>query len=500
MTSNFELRQYQKEAIDFLSKAQNSSLFVIPMGGGKTECFLSYAKKEAGKKILCLFDRIKLAEQTYLRARDKLGMKTSLICSSEDVVRKKDQGISELTMSTILSAGDIDLDYFDVIIIDEVHVAFGSSKSYKEIFERAKCPIFGFTATPYNARGVIFGEDKYFKTIDFYVPFSQLLDEKIIVPIRNINKDEVDRSELKISKTSGDYSEESIEGQLITKMSKITIDAISRSIGRKKVAVWCGSINIANEFKQIANSMGHKCGTHHSLHKDDIEEFEKGDLQFLSFVNIISTGYDFPPLDTLICLRPTQLPHLWVQTAGRISRKCNNKFDGLILDYSGNIREIGHPYSIDPWKIAKYINLKEFKEKEEKSYWECRACCEVFAEYQNPCPSCGNYIKPVENLDEVKKEKLSDVPVFIYEDEQESIESVNYYRVDDYITAAGKHCIKLIVNGKTLFYRKDLGWSMQNFNKHKKMVVAAHQAPSRYDLSFKKNDKGFWNLNGVITK
>jgi DNA repair protein RadD len=56
-----------------------------------------------------------------------------------------------------------------------------------------------------------------------------------------------------------------------------------------------------------------------------------------------TTGFDYPPIDLIIMLRPTLATGLWVQMLGRGTRpsKDTNKLNCLVLDFAGNTKRLG---------------------------------------------------------------------------------------------------------------------------------------------------------------
>jgi superfamily II DNA or RNA helicase len=61
----------------------------------------------------------------------------------------------------------------------------------------------------------------------------------------------------------------------------------------------------------------------------------------LCSVDMITTGFDFPALDCIVCLRPTLSSSLWVQIQGRGTRLHDSKKNCLVLDFVGNLQRLG---------------------------------------------------------------------------------------------------------------------------------------------------------------
>jgi DNA repair protein RadD len=84
-----------------------------------------------------------------------------------------------------------------------------------------------------------------------------------------------------------------------------------------------------------------------------IEAYKRGELRCIVNKDILTTGFDHPPIDLILMLRPTMSTGLWVQMLGRGTRPYDpaingylpgfptKKFDCCVLDYAGNTRRLG---------------------------------------------------------------------------------------------------------------------------------------------------------------
>jgi DNA repair protein RadD len=84
-----------------------------------------------------------------------------------------------------------------------------------------------------------------------------------------------------------------------------------------------------------------------------IEAYKRGELRCIVNKDILTTGFDHPPIDLILMLRPTMSTGLWVQMLGRGTRPYDpavhgylpgfptKKYDCCVLDYAGNTRRLG---------------------------------------------------------------------------------------------------------------------------------------------------------------
>src|SRR5690606_34657616 len=68
-----------------------------------------------------------------------------------------------------------------------------------------------------------------------------------------------------------------------------------------------------------------------------IEQYKRGEIDALTSVNVITTGFDAPRTDLIVMARPTQSTGLYVQMAGRGMRIKPQGGDCLVLDFAGNV-------------------------------------------------------------------------------------------------------------------------------------------------------------------
>ena len=58
-------------------------------------------------------------------------------------------------------------------------------------------------------------------------------------------------------------------------------------------------------------------------------------------VGVLTTGFDYPELDTIVMARPTMSLALWYQIVGRAIRPHPSKEAGWIVDLCGNKKRFG---------------------------------------------------------------------------------------------------------------------------------------------------------------
>ena len=72
-----------------------------------------------------------------------------------------------------------------------------------------------------------------------------------------------------------------------------------------------------------------------------LEDFKAGKIPVVANVGVLTTGFDYPELDTIVMARPTMSLAMWYQIVGRAIRPHPDKEAGWIVDLCGNIRRFG---------------------------------------------------------------------------------------------------------------------------------------------------------------
>jgi DNA repair protein RadD len=71
-----------------------------------------------------------------------------------------------------------------------------------------------------------------------------------------------------------------------------------------------------------------------------LADFKSGRIKVVANAGVLTTGFDYPELDTIVMARPTKSLALWYQIVGRAIRPCKGKV-GWIVDLCGNYQQFG---------------------------------------------------------------------------------------------------------------------------------------------------------------
>lgn len=443
-----ELRPYQIECLDAIwseINQQQTALVSLSTGSGKSVIIYELIRKSLAAKpdlkCLVLFNRVTLLSQLAARFRGALGDDVvGIYCGTEgewDLSRP-------VTVGSIQSLDEKHLD-FNLVIVDECHNISEARGRYITLIRQqlAKSPrtrLVGVTATPYRSDGFIYGKGKLFTRTCYERGLRFFINNKFLVPPIAKQPDHlIDLSKLRILK--GEYRQDDIDAQTMNVgMAKDqVIDALNRAVGRKKILWCCSSINHAELIKSLLHSMGEQVETLHSkMEWDDRDKaeswFMQGSARHLTFVTVVSEGWDYPAADCMVLMRPTKSPGLMVQVCGRVLRPFPGKEDALILDYAQVVTTLGPLES--PVIQKKGKGGKGEIEPIQKTCPECRT---LVPPRVASCPECG-FNWPKEEA--MKLSLVADENVRFMDKTPQRLKIINV-KLSHYVSKSDNQCYRL---------------------------------------------------------
>lgn len=72
-----------------------------------------------------------------------------------------------------------------------------------------------------------------------------------------------------------------------------------------------------------------------------LKEFREGKIRVVCNVGVLTTGFDYPELDTIVLARPTMSLGLYYQMVGRCVRPHPQKLHAMIVDMVGLMEQFG---------------------------------------------------------------------------------------------------------------------------------------------------------------
>jgi superfamily II DNA or RNA helicase len=336
------LRPYQSEAEQAIlaewDKGNRRTLLVLPTGCGKTIVFSKIIEDiaTAGKRTLVLAHRGELLDQ----AADKLEAVTGLKCARE---KAEDTCLGSWYSATVGSVQTLmretrlskfPKDFFDVIVVDEAHHCLADG--YQRILDHfSNANVLGVTATP--DRGDMRNLGQYFDSLAYEYTLPKAIHEGYLCPIvAQTIPLKLDLSGVGVSQ--GDFKAAELGTALDPYLYKIA-DEMAAACADRKTIVFLPLIKTSQKFCAILRERGFaavEVNGESRDRKEALRDFEQGKYNVLCNSMLVTEGYDCPPVDCIVVLRPTKIRSLYAQMVGRGSRLFPGKKDLLLLDFLWN--------------------------------------------------------------------------------------------------------------------------------------------------------------------
>ena len=248
-----------------------------------------------------------------------------------------------------LNAGDLEAipaDHFDVVIVDEFHHAAASS--YERVLDLlSPVELLGLTATPERSDGL---------------PILQWFDDRIAAELRLWDAiaqqhlspfmyfgihDGLDLREIPwrrgrgydIDALSNTYTSSDAWARLVVhQVAEHTEPSSMRALG------FCVSIQHAHFMAEHFTRHGIEAvaisgESRRAEREGALRDLGAGRVRIVFSVDLFNEGVDVPDVDTILMLRPTESPTLFLQQLGRGLRKTTYKPFCTVLDFVGTHRK-----------------------------------------------------------------------------------------------------------------------------------------------------------------
>lgn len=343
--TSIEPNKMQKEALRGLQAIRDSgkkkALVISATGTGKTYLSAFDVQQFEPKRMLFIVHREQILQKSLKDFQKVLQFPESeglIYHSGADLTNKKYIFATIQTLSRDSHLNLFSEDYFDYILIDEVHKA--GADSYKKVMSHFHPEFFlGMTATPERTDGQNIYE-LFDYNIAYEIRLQDALDNDMLCPFIYFGVKDIE-----------------IDGRLIDEKTNITnltspervkhilqkIDFYGVSGGKVKGLIFCSSKQEAHELTSKLNQNGKAC---RALTGDDnietrnevVSQLEKGELEYILTVDIFNEGIDIPSVNQVVMLRNTQSSIVFVQQLGRGLRKHESKEYVTIIDFIGNYK------------------------------------------------------------------------------------------------------------------------------------------------------------------
>ena len=359
ITSEVPMRNYQEEALEklaehFVEKDERAGVLVMPTGSGKTRVATKYLLESMvanGWQIVWLTHRAMLIEQvadsiykmsgSVLKNVDKNKKTFKMVCvSGEHSTIKATEKYDDVMIYSVQSLVR-NLEYLQavlsdkvMIIVDEAHHTV--SPSYQVIIKKIQklvknVKLLGLTATP--VRMTEAGTERLMKLFDnniiYSIPMSKLIAEGYLSEPHyeqidtNIDfKTTITLDEEKYIRKWGELSSETIDRMAeMVERNKIIVDTYmkNKEVYGKTLMFALNGAHCRSLCEELEKN-NVRCDFIYSREKgneEKIAKFQRGELDVLVNIQILTEGSDIPDIQTIFLTRPTTSDVLLMQMIGR---------------------------------------------------------------------------------------------------------------------------------------------------------------------------------------
>jgi DNA repair protein RadD len=234
-----------------------------------------------------------------------------------------------------------------------VNAKEGMYKTFLEALMESGTKVLGLTATPYRLATNSYGPElrfltrtrpRVFREMIYYVQNRQLFDHGYLARIEYATTNGFDRAKLQINSTGADFTDESVQTYLwASNLPVKLVDIIQTQMKtRKNVLVFTRFVKEAQYLVHYIPGSAIVTGeTPKKERARIIDGFKRGDIPVVANVGVLTTGFDYPELETVIIARPTMSLALYYQMIGRCTRPHPLKDYALVIDMCGNYESFG---------------------------------------------------------------------------------------------------------------------------------------------------------------
>ncbi len=397
-------RPYQLTAIGSLrteiTKGNRSLILESPTGSGKTymACMVIDGAVEKGKRAVFLAPRRELVHQTSEHL-DECGINHGIIMAGEPYALEASVQVAtkDTLAARALRRQRIQLPWADVLVVDECHQSM--AKEYVRLIakfreQNSAMVLLGLSATPGRADGKGLGD--IYDVIVKAASYSELRACGALVECKVYAPSIPDMKGVKTR--AGDWAADEVEERM--NKPKMTGDILQHwtalAADRPTVGFASGvrhSIYLRDEFAAAGIETAHIDADTEKDERDAIlRDLAKGDIQVVWNCDVLTLGFDCPPVSCVVLASPSKSLVRYRQRAGRALRPFPSKENCVLIDHAGASLMHGYPDDDMDWELGLTIDRKAQAVKQiekAKAKIRCTNCGMVY-EGVPTCPGCGH--------------------------------------------------------------------------------------------------------------
>jgi DNA repair protein RadD len=357
------LRDYQQKASDAAyqyftdKKVKYNAIMVLPTGSGKSLVLADIAAR-LNAPVIIFQPSKEILEQNFAKMQAINPFGCTIFSAS---FNQKEVGkVTFATIGSVKNHPEL-FKRFEYILVDECHLCNPKQGMYRDFFEAiGDTKILGLTATPYRLASYMGGSmlkfitrtrPNVFSKVIYQVQISTLLDMGYLAKLRYFPMNIVgwNANNLKANTTGADFTDKSV----IAEYERVgfygfLVDVVKRLInpcgGRKPHGILVFTRFVKEAMMLTKSISGCEIVTGETPKKEReqiLKLFKRGSIPVVANVGVLTTGFDYPELDTIVMARPTMSLAMYYQIVGRGIRPYEGK-EGWFVDLCGNIDRFGH--------------------------------------------------------------------------------------------------------------------------------------------------------------
>lgn len=270
--------------------------------------------------------------------------------------------INRITLATIGSVYNRkeEFRHFNYVLADECHLINPTQGMYKHFFNTIQCKVIGLTATPIRLGNNSYGSilkfltrcsPRVFSDVIHCTQIGELKKQGYLADMEYFTIGGFNSDSLKVNSTGSGYTDESIKAyykeimfnnQLLKVLNRLI------EINRKHILVFT---QFVEEARTVMEAINLQCGegtaalvtgeTPKAEREELLRKFKSGLIKVMCNCGVLTTGFDFPALDTVVMARPTRSLSLYYQIFGRPIRPHHSKTKAWCIDLCDNFKKFG---------------------------------------------------------------------------------------------------------------------------------------------------------------
>jgi len=357
VATGYVLRSYQQHAVDrgvaYLTRPEfrgRNGLIVIPTGAGKSLVIAGIATR-LNEPVLVFQPSKEILQQNAEKLR---GYGYMPAIWSASLNRKRLGLITLATIGSVVNHTE-DFRHFKYVLIDEAHLVNAKGGMYRNFLEvLAHARVIGLTATPdllasdsngAQLRFLTRTRPRIFNDVVYYLNLGPLFRAGFLAPLTYHEPQAIDTTKIRLNSTGADYDDRALQ-QYFSEIGfgsrlHATVEHLLAT-GHKHVLVFT---RFTEESTALAAAVPGAAvltaATPADKRAQIIWAFKKGLLRVVANVGVLSVGFDYPELTTVVLARPTMSLALYYQQVGRCMRPHPSKPTAHVVDLVGLKKRFG---------------------------------------------------------------------------------------------------------------------------------------------------------------